>query len=190
VAFQGRRLTGLVVNIGSGTDDRQFGRRVIRVDAFAPSPTVRADLVHHLPFIDGAFDGGLCTEVIEHVPDARWLLSELARVMKSGARAVITVPFAFHYHPDPSDFLRLTPEGLRLELSRAGFEVELLTGVGGKLVAFMLLLEGSTVASKVIVRLAALLVVPLLSSTPRHDRWSDWAANSVAVVIKRADANR
>ncbi len=47
-----------------------------------------ADLTR-LPFADGAFDCVTCGYVLEHLPDARSGLSELARVMRSGSRMLL-----------------------------------------------------------------------------------------------------
>ena len=49
---------------------------------------VVADLTR-LPFDDGAFDCVTCGYVLEHVPDPRLGLSELARVMRPGARMLL-----------------------------------------------------------------------------------------------------
>lgn len=49
---------------------------------------VTADL-SRLPFADGAFDCVTCGYVLEHLPDARPGLSELARVMAPGARMLL-----------------------------------------------------------------------------------------------------
>jgi len=46
---------------------------------------VAADLAA-LPFADESFDGVTCGYVLEHLPDPEMGLSELARVMKRGAR--------------------------------------------------------------------------------------------------------
>ena len=45
--------------------------------------------VTRLPFADGAFDCVTCGYVIEHLPDARLGLAELARVMMRGARMLL-----------------------------------------------------------------------------------------------------
>lgn len=47
-----------------------------------------ADLVH-LPFADGSFDCVTCGYVLEHLPDPRPGLAELARVMTTGARMLL-----------------------------------------------------------------------------------------------------
>ena len=174
--------------MGAGDDDRLYGRRVIRVDAFAPRPSVRADLGQPLPFADGVFDGAVCTEVLEHVPDPGFLLRELARVVRPGALAIVTVPFVFRYHPDPDDFVRFTPMGLGRELRAAGFDAELVGGVGGRIAALLLLLEGIHISIKLFVRT---LVLAWTAMTPSHriarlEPWSDWASHAVAVVRRRA----
>lgn len=45
-----------------------------------------------LPFRDASFDFILCTEVLEHLRDDRQALTEVARVLVPGGRAVISVP--------------------------------------------------------------------------------------------------
>ena len=45
-----------------------------------------------VPFKDGAFDAVLSNEVIEHVRDDRESLTEMARVLRPGGRAVIFCP--------------------------------------------------------------------------------------------------
>jgi SAM-dependent methyltransferase len=45
-----------------------------------------------LPFESAAFDVGLAIAVLEHVPDDAAALDELARVLRPGARAWLTVP--------------------------------------------------------------------------------------------------
>ena len=186
VAEHGSRLTGMVLNAGCGDDGRRFGRRTIRLDAYAPGANVRADLASGLPFADMAFDGVVCTEVIEHVADHRLLLSELARVLKPNGRFVVSVPFVFHYHLDPVDIVRLTPAGLRAEMERAGFDVEYAGGLGNKLVALLLLAESVNIVSKVLTRAVVIGLAPLIGRTRPRQEWSDWAANAVAIGRKRA----
>jgi SAM-dependent methyltransferase len=52
---------------------------------------VRADL-RALPFPDGSFDRVIASEVLEHIADDRSAIAELARVLKPGGRAAVTVP--------------------------------------------------------------------------------------------------
>ncbi len=47
-----------------------------------------------LPFPDGIFDAAVCSEVLEHVPDDAGVVGEIARVLKPGGVAALTVPCA------------------------------------------------------------------------------------------------
>jgi ubiquinone/menaquinone biosynthesis C-methylase UbiE len=42
-----------------------------------------------LPFADASYDGLLCVEVIEHIPETDRAFAEMARVLKPGGRAII-----------------------------------------------------------------------------------------------------
>jgi SAM-dependent methyltransferase len=186
IAREGARLEGLVLNVGSGMDTQSFGRRVVRLDRFAPAATVRADLGAALPFTDGAFDGAVCTEVLEHVANARHVLSELARVLRPGGRVIVSVPFVFHYHEDPRDVRRYTPDGLRAALEEAGFDVGLAGGLGNKLTALFLLIESIHPMTKLLMRVALLPIGHLCATArPNDGAWSDWAANAVALGRRR-----
>jgi 2-polyprenyl-3-methyl-5-hydroxy-6-metoxy-1,4-benzoquinol methylase len=52
-----------------------------------------------LPFASESIDIVLCLEVIEHLPDDRAALKEMARVLKSAGIMVLSVP-SHHYFPD------------------------------------------------------------------------------------------
>ncbi|MGD0899757.1 MAG: class I SAM-dependent methyltransferase [Thermoguttaceae bacterium] len=55
----------------------------------SPRPRFLAADLSRLPFPDGSFDCVTCGYVLEHLPDARVGLSELARVMMPGARMLL-----------------------------------------------------------------------------------------------------
>jgi SAM-dependent methyltransferase len=188
VSREAARLTGLIVNVGAGEDLRQFGRRTIHVDAHAPRATVRAEFAAALPFGSAVFDGAICTEVLEHVPDDRALLTELARVLRPGGVLVVTVPFMFRYHPDPADYRRYTPDGLAAALERAGFSVDTATGLGGRLLALLLWIDGLHMIVRVPLRLLLVPFKPLLGWRGRSSkrRWSPYAVNAVAVARRKA----
>ncbi len=54
-----------------------------------PRPRFLAADLSRLPFPDASFDCVTCGYVLEHLPDARLGLSELARVMRPGARMLL-----------------------------------------------------------------------------------------------------
>jgi 2-polyprenyl-3-methyl-5-hydroxy-6-metoxy-1,4-benzoquinol methylase len=106
---------------------RQVGKRV-RSDRCVGS-------VLQLPFRDGAFDVLLSTEVIEHTPDPRAALTELARVVKPGGRLVVTTPCklwepvvrtasALKLRPYNGNENFTWPTSARRILERAGVRVE------------------------------------------------------------------
>lgn len=65
-----------------------------------------------IPFADGSFDAVLCTEVMEHVPEAGPFVSEMHRVLKSGGMAIVTIPWSARFHYQPYDYHRYTPSML------------------------------------------------------------------------------
>jgi SAM-dependent methyltransferase len=76
-----------------------------------------------LPFPDASFDGCLCTEVLEHIPDDDAAVRELARCLKPGGVLLMSVP-----HPpapfDPNHVREgYTLPDLTALLGRHGLEV-------------------------------------------------------------------
>jgi SAM-dependent methyltransferase len=70
-----------------------------------------------LPFPDGAFDGVIASEVLEHVWDDRGAIAELVRVLRPGGRMAVTVPTRWpervcwaidhRYHDRPGGHVRI-----------------------------------------------------------------------------------
>lgn len=56
---------------------------------------LQVDANQRLPFEDGSFDLVWCSEVIEHLQDPAFSLSELRRVTKSGGLLVLTTPNSY-----------------------------------------------------------------------------------------------
>jgi len=77
----------------------------------------------HLPFPDASFDSLFCSEVLEHVFNPDEILPEVNRVLKPGAKALITVPFVWNEHEVPYDYARYTSFGITHLLNKHGFEV-------------------------------------------------------------------
>ncbi|WP_375485032.1 class I SAM-dependent methyltransferase [uncultured Jatrophihabitans sp.] len=53
--------------------------------------TLEADALA-LPFADGHFDRVIAAEILEHIPDDRQVIAELARVLRPGGTAAVSVP--------------------------------------------------------------------------------------------------
>ena len=77
----------------------------------------------HLPFNDESFDSLFCSEVLEHVFDPEQILPEIKRVLKPGAKVLITVPFAWNEHEMPFDYARYTGPGIKYLLEKNGFTI-------------------------------------------------------------------
>jgi SAM-dependent methyltransferase len=89
--------------------------------------------VTSLPFGDDAFDRVIAAEILEHVLDDQRAMIELARVLRPGGLAAITVPAFFpervcwalstEYHVVPGGHVRIyTKVELEAKLARAGLE--------------------------------------------------------------------
>ncbi|MBL7699255.1 MAG: class I SAM-dependent methyltransferase [Chitinophagaceae bacterium] len=77
----------------------------------------------NIPFPDNSFDSVFCSEVFEHIFNLDEIIVEIKRVMKTGGKMLITVPFAWHEHETPYDFGRYTSFGIKHLLDKHGFEV-------------------------------------------------------------------
>ena len=74
-----------------GSDLVEYPLRAAR--ELAPSARLaQCNLDQGLPYAENSFDGILLSEVIEHVRDARALLSECWRVLRGGGAVVLTTP--------------------------------------------------------------------------------------------------
>jgi SAM-dependent methyltransferase len=87
-----------------------------------------------MPFGDGMFDRVIAAEVLEHVLDDQRAMNELARVLRPGGLAAITVPswlpericwaLSTEYHEVPGGHVRIyTRVELEAKLARAGLAV-------------------------------------------------------------------
>lgn len=128
---------GLVLNLGGLRILRRgvfridpYGYRVVHLNLTAKfKPEVIGDGLN-LPFSDNVFDAVIMSELLEHVSDPGRVLSEAARVLKPGGKALITTPFNNPIHADPQDFGRYTETFYRRELAKAGLEAVVVENQG------------------------------------------------------------
>jgi SAM-dependent methyltransferase len=95
--------------------------------------TSRPDLFYdgtHLPFGDCSFDTVLSIQVLEHTPQPRRLIREMARVLRKDGVLILAAPFSFRLHEEPHDFFRYSPHGLRELCREAGLAVDHVEQVG------------------------------------------------------------
>ena len=119
LAALGLRPGDLVLDVGTGFGRHTFelarrGHHVVAVDLAADEVLGTKATLHamaeageiaagtdvgvlrgdatRLPFVDGAFDAVLTSEVLEHVPDDVGALAEMSRVLRPGGVFAATVP--------------------------------------------------------------------------------------------------
>ncbi|MDO9407667.1 class I SAM-dependent methyltransferase [Patulibacter sp.] len=133
----GPGVTGAVLDAGSGRDglydaflaEQRGVRSVAHVDLDPPAGDDRPGHTQHrasltdLPFDDASFDSAVCFEVLEHIEDERRAATELARVVRPGGTALVSVPMP----PAPFDPAHVregyAPAQLDALLRDAGFTV-------------------------------------------------------------------
>jgi hypothetical protein len=72
---------------------------------------------------DASYDWVFSTQVLEHVPAPRAYLIECLRILRPGGVLLLTTHGFYPEHGCPHDFHRWTLDGLRREVSDAGFEI-------------------------------------------------------------------
>ncbi len=127
----------IILSIGSGT--QKIHPEVINVDIF---PFKNVDIVSDatkLPLKDDSVDMIVTESTLEHIPDSYRAIREMARVIKPGGYIYVSIPFLMPFHPSPSDYGRLSAEGLKFNFSE--FEVKKIGMRGGPvsaLITFMM----------------------------------------------------
>lgn len=122
-------LKGNVLDVGCGqspykfllnaSQTKYFGIDVADADKFDyKNSEITPFNGENIPFEDDKFEGLICTEVLEHVPNYQKLINEMFRVMKKDGMAIITIPWSARYHYIPYDFFRYTPSSLKTMFSR------------------------------------------------------------------------
>ena len=76
-----------------------------------------------IDFPDGMFDVIICSHVLEHVPDDKFLLSEIKRLMSPNAIAIINVPINEGKYSHPRHVRKYTVDGFLSLLAENGFRV-------------------------------------------------------------------
>lgn len=124
-------LDGRLLDVGCGTKPYQ---ELFTVDAYigldidndASRNRGVADYLYdgnNFPLYDGEFDSVLCNQVLEHVFNPDEFLGEIKRVLKPGGKLLLTIPFIWDEHEQPSDYARYSSFGLHALLDKQGFKI-------------------------------------------------------------------
>ena len=200
------QVSGVVLDIGAA--DRWIERRLPAAvtyialdypptgkDVYQAKPDVFADGAC-LPFADASVDGVVCLEVIEHVRDAPALLAEIARVLRSGGRAWLSMPFMYPVHDSPHDYRRYTCFGLRQGLENAGLKVVSMRQCGHAVRTAGLLASisvaggvyGKSGLRALLLPMAAILVLAInLCAFTLALLWPDWDGSG---ILHEAEARK
>jgi SAM-dependent methyltransferase len=101
----------------SGNAHGQAGWRSYSTLAFPSFDLCRP--AEPLPQADVVF----CEQVLEHVREPWRAARTLHDLLRPGGKLVISTPFLIRIHPEPTDYWRFTPDGLRALLEQANFQV-------------------------------------------------------------------
>jgi SAM-dependent methyltransferase len=132
-------VRGTLLDVGCGKRQYEYlfsgtVSRYIGLDWPSKVESANADVIGDalaIPFAEASVDCVLSTELMEHVPDPHVLLTEIARVLRSGGTLILSAPLIVGLHEEPRDYYRFTPYILRILLAKHGFAVQSLSGKGG-----------------------------------------------------------
>ncbi len=133
-------LTGSIIDVGGTREPLSSYMSVLAVSETAKcvvvniSPEAHPDLLADaasLPVPDAAYDVALCFNLLEHVLQPDGVMTELARVIRTGGLCYIETPFLINIHANPHDYFRFTDTALQAMAERVGFTVESITVLGG-----------------------------------------------------------
>ena len=96
-----------------------------------PSASFFVSDLTSIPRSDRAYDGILCTQVLEHVPQPQVVVSELARVLKPTGVLCLTTNGTYGIHMPPFHFYNTTPFSLMCLFEKAGLELLYMAPRGG-----------------------------------------------------------
>ena len=115
---------GRVLDYGAGNSPYRHLFECDRYVAADISQNLAGDIDHlivpgePLQIAAGTFDLVLLLDVLEHVSDPAFVLSEIRRLLAPGGRLIISRPFLCREHETPFDFARYTVFGVRELVAR------------------------------------------------------------------------
>jgi SAM-dependent methyltransferase len=120
--------SGLLLDYGCGSSPYRSLFPNVDYQRADYSPSVGIDYaVREDQTIDArneSFDYVLSTQVLEHVRRPEAYLAECFRLLKAGGTLLLSTHGTFEEHGCPYDFRRWTADGLKEDITRAGFEMK------------------------------------------------------------------
>lgn len=127
----GKEVTGKTLDVGCGTKpyEKYFNSSEyigLEIETTMNREIKQADYFYDgkkFPFGNSEFDSIVTNQVLEHVFNPDEFLSEINRVLKTGGKLLLTVPFVWDEHEQPYDYARYSSFGLKYILEKHGFEI-------------------------------------------------------------------
>ena len=89
------------------------------------------DLNLPLPFPENEFHTVLLSDVLEHISNPQQLFHEMNRILVSGGKVILNVPFFYKLHEVPHDYYRYTKYALLKFAKDSKFDILILQEIGG-----------------------------------------------------------
>jgi SAM-dependent methyltransferase len=89
------------------------------------------DLNAKIPVSDSSFDTIILSDVLEHIAQPENLWAEMSRILVTGGKVILSVPFYYSLHEIPNDYYRYTEYALTRFAQVAQFKILYLQSVGG-----------------------------------------------------------
>jgi len=129
--LDGIQTPGKVLDIGGTHDPRKQYKQLLKehteyLVCNLPhnygwnQPDIQADCNAKLPFDDNYFDHVVSFNTMEHIYNFEFAVEEMFRVVKSGGKLLLHIPFLFPVHDDPDDFHRPTASWWHKKFERFG----------------------------------------------------------------------
>lgn len=116
----------IVLDYGAGASPYKtyFPNADYRKADIVPLPEIRYRIAENstIPEADNTFDVILSTQVAEHVRNPEVYFKECFRLLKPGGKLLLTTHGIWEEHGVPYDFQRWTEQGMRRDLTAAGFQ--------------------------------------------------------------------
>lgn len=186
--------TKLVVDLGAGA--QRIHPDIITLDLFDYDTVDIVCSLDRLPFAPNSIDGFTSFSVIEHLADPFAMAESLHRASRVGGIGIHHVPFLYHFHELPRDFMRFTHMGLRLlfkkwktvRLFNTSGPVSLMLSLGIEIVASLLSFGNGRAKEFLYLFLCGLTFPIKFLDWPFYDRPTvfSYAPNLCIVVEKSA----
>lgn len=197
-------LSGRLIDIGCGIKPyahmlAPYISEHVGLDREQPfNQNAKVDLVgtaYEIPAVNNSFNSALSTAALEHLAEPEIALRECHRVLKPGGVAVYTVPFIWHVHAAPWDYVRFTNFGLKHLFEKTGFEIIEIKALSGFWVTFgqlfvyyLFRFHRGPLRYIPVIPLLGLLVQGIAYLLDRLDKAEDWTWMYLVVAKKKHDS--